>query len=83
MADADETLLRVVPGGDYAASLAAIRDVLTDRLADAGARDAAALSRELSRVLTELEALRAPEEADPVDEIARRRAARLADASSQ
>lgn len=61
---------------------------LRKRLADAfdvttDPRDLATLSKELRAVLAELDQLPGGEEADPVDDLAAKRAARLANASGQ
>jgi hypothetical protein len=46
-------------------------------------RDLATLSKELRAVMAEIDSLPGGEEADPVDDLAARRAARLADAAGQ
>ncbi len=46
-------------------------------------RDLATLSKELRAVVAEIDSLPGGEEADPVDDLAARRAARLADAAGQ
>jgi hypothetical protein len=63
--------------GDLRRRLTAAFDVTEDP------RDLATLSKELRAVLAELDSLPGGEEADPVDDLAARRAARLADASGQ
>ncbi len=67
------------------------RATLTDlwkRLSDAldnadDPRDLATLSKELRAVVAELDSLPGGEEADPVDDLAARRASRLANAAGQ
>lgn len=65
--------------------LGATAVVLAERLDEAALRDTSAIARELRAVLSELRELArlAPVEADPLDELERRRAARLADSSPQ
>jgi hypothetical protein len=46
-------------------------------------RDLATLSKELRAVMAEIDSLPGGEEADPVDDLAARRAARLANAAGQ
>jgi hypothetical protein len=46
-------------------------------------RDLATLSKEMRAVVAEIDSLPGSEEADPVDDLAARRAARLADAAGQ
>lgn len=67
------------------------RETLVDlrkRLADAldnveDPRDLATLSKEMRAVVAEIDSLPGGEEADPVDDLAARRAARLAEAAGQ
>lgn len=61
---------------------------LRKRLADAldnveDPRDLATLSKEMRAVVAEIDSLPGGEEADPVDDLAARRAARLAEAAGQ
>ncbi|MFW5415121.1 hypothetical protein J0910_00410 [Nocardiopsis sp. CNT-189] len=79
MADLPEA----VAGGDRAAALEALRDELARRLPDAGDREAASLATQLRLVLADLDALSAGEEADIVDDLAKRRAARRSGAADQ
>lgn len=64
--------------------LAASARTLAERLDEASTRDAPALARELRATVGELRELAkaAPKEADPLDEISARRAARLAGAQA-
>lgn len=77
---APKSLRQVVAEGDRRASLEALRDRLASLL-DTSERDHAALARQLSNVLRELDELPNPAEESKVDEIQARRAARLASAS--
>lgn len=69
--------------GSYLDRLIALRDLLAERLAAAGARDTAAIARQLADVDARIDELSAPEASDDVDEITRRRAARRAAASAR
>lgn len=69
--------------GPYLARLTALRDLLAERLLDAGARDTSAIARQLAEVDARIDHLSAPEASDDVDEIAQRRAARRAAASAR
>jgi hypothetical protein len=69
---------------DRRATLTDLRRRLSDALDLADdPRDLATLSKELRAVVSELDSLPGGEEADSVDDLAARRAARLADASGQ
>lgn len=74
------SLHEVAQGGDRAATLMALRDEIAAQIdaTDSG-RDVAALSRQLTDVLMQIEKV-APTKAtgDPIDEISQRRAARRA-----
>jgi len=76
-------LLEAVAGGDRAAALEALRDELARRLPEATDREAASLATQLRLVLAELDALSAGEEADIVDDLAARRAARRSGTQDQ
>src|SRR5690606_4133179 len=82
MSETRRGLPEVTASGDRRASLEALRQVLA-RAIEAGPspRDLAALSRQLTAVMAELDTLSAPKEVSPVDELAARRAARLAAAA--
>lgn len=72
--------LRKLPVELQAGPLAEAALILAGLLPEASPRDAATLNRELRLTLAELRQLAAamaPEEVDPVDELAQRRAARL------
>lgn len=73
-------LLEAIESGDRRESLQAIRDRLAAELAGAEGRDAAAIAKELRATLAELDALPGEEE-DTVDQLAARRANRIADAT--
>lgn len=65
-------------------TLADLRKRLLDAIGETeDPRDLATLSKELRAVMAELDSLPGGEEADPVDDLAARRAARLADAAGQ
>lgn len=70
----------VITEGDRRASLEAIRDKLARELQVARGRATPAIARELRATLAEIDALPGGKEVDPVDELARRRADRIADA---
>jgi hypothetical protein len=79
----DETqpdgLASVVQAGDYAASLAALRDYIATQLDSCDSkRDAAALTARLADVLERIEAIPTRAEVSAADEVAQRRAARRA-----
>jgi hypothetical protein len=76
-------LLPAVESGDRRASLEAIRDKLARELAETGGRDAAAIAKELRAVISELDGLPGGKERSTVDELAARRAGRLADAADR
>lgn len=76
------TLAEVVKDGDRRSSLTALRDHLAALLVSAD-RDHAAIARQLTVVLREIDELPNPAEESRVDDIAARRAARLAKAASQ
>ena len=76
-------LVDAVAGGDRRKSLEAIRDKLAAELRDTVGRDAAALAKELRAVISELDGLPGGKERSTVDELAARRAGRLADAADR
>lgn len=80
-------IAEVVSSGDRVESLKAMRDVLAEEIdrirrsskhMETPGRDVATMTRELSRVMAELSELNVGAEADPVDEIARKRKERRA-----
>ena len=75
-------LEQIAAQGDRTAALQHLRQILAREI-DAGPepRDLAALSRRMMLVLAELEGLDTGEEADVVDDLTARRAARRADAT--
>ena len=84
IADAVGAEINLLPDQLRRSGLAATARTLAERLDEAGSRDSSALARELRACLTELRHLAAavPVEADPVDELAAKRAARRASAAS-
>lgn len=71
------SLEQAVAGGDYHASLIALRGFLARELDDCDSkRDAAALSARLQAVLADIEAIPKKTEVSAADEIAARRASR-------
>lgn len=70
--------------GNRLATLQALRDTIAKQidLSDSG-RDVAALSRQLTDVLTQISNLDVEATGDPIDEIAQRRTARGASASTR
>ncbi|WP_304452898.1 hypothetical protein [Nocardiopsis sp. YSL2] len=81
MSDDREPLPEVLAGGDRRASLEALRTEIGRRLPGAADREAVGLTTQLRLILAELEALDTGEEADVVDDLAKRRAARRAGAA--
>lgn len=77
-----ERLTKVVAGGDRRKSLELMRDTLAERLEAAEGRDAAPLSKELREVMRELEQIPTGKEVSTSDELAAKRAARIAKAQS-
>lgn len=78
---AAERLTEVVVRGDQRKSLEAIRDRLARLLEMAQPNQAAALAKQLTDVISKLDALPTGEEVSPVDDLAKRRATRRAQAS--
>lgn len=72
--------IEAMPAQVRSSGLASTALVVASRLVDAGHRDTAPLARELRAALAELRELAAavPAEVDPLDELERKRAARLA-----
>lgn len=83
MARKSSTLETIIKAGERRASLEAIRDKLAAELKDAYGRDAAALAKELREVIRELDSLPTGGEESTVDQLAARRARRLANAAGQ
>jgi hypothetical protein len=77
---AAKKLLTTIREGDRLASLRAVRDKLAGELEQAPGREAAPLAKELRAVLAEIDSMAPPEEGSRFDELAARRANRLADA---
>ncbi len=74
-------LSQVVAAGDGAESLVAIRDRLAALLEVTGPRDGASLAKQLVEVLAKIEAAAPPiTKGTPLDEVAKKRAARGASA---
>lgn len=74
----------VIASGDRLDSLKATRDLIAARIEQGvPARDLASLTRRLLDVMEQIEALSGDEEVDHVDQIAQRRAARLAAAQGR
>lgn len=69
--------------GDRRTRLEAVRDRLTEELADASGRDVASISRELRLTLAELDGLPDMRKESAVDDLSARRQARRAAASGQ
>jgi hypothetical protein len=69
--------------GSYVDRLTALRALLADRLERAGARDVAAIAKQLADIDARLEELTVPEESDGVDEVAAKRAVRIAEAQAR
>ena len=82
MADQPVKSLRgVVAGGDRRASLEALRDWLASQL-EFAERDQAALARQLTIVLREIDELPNPAAESKLDDLANKRAARIAEAAN-
>jgi hypothetical protein len=79
----DESLVAVVRSGDRRLSLESMRDQLAERLEGAEGRDAAVLSKELREVMKELEQIPTGKEVSTSDDLAERRAARIAKAAAE
>lgn len=73
-------LVTITKTGDRRKTLEAVRDLLAVAIASGkvGARDLAALTRQLTDVVRELDELPNAREASPVDDLASKRAARRA-----
>lgn len=71
-----EPLADVVKAGDRRASLEAIRDRVALELESAGGRDVAALAKQLTDVIRELDSLPNAERKSAVDDLSSARAAR-------
>lgn len=69
-------VLEAARSGDVRTSLVAIRDNLALRLENCPARDAAAIAKQLSDVIQQIDELPKPEGASLVDQLARKRADR-------
>jgi hypothetical protein len=69
-------LVNAAKAGDVRKTLLALRDRLAEEIEGAGARDLAPLSRQLTAVLAEIDALPNTEKSSAADEIAQRRADR-------
>ncbi len=72
------SLPAVVATGDRRKSLEAVRDLLADRLIEAGTREAATIAKELRNVMAELYSLPGEREGSKSDELAARRDRRRA-----
>lgn len=69
------------PDADLRRRLIAMRDLLTERLSEAAARDTAPIASRLQAVLTQLAAIPEATEASTLDDLAARRASRRSAAS--
>jgi hypothetical protein len=69
-------LVNAAKEGNVLKTLIALRDRLAEEIEGAGARDLAPLSRQLTAVLAEIDAMPNTEESSAADEIAKRRAER-------
>lgn len=76
-----KSLPDVVRGGDRRASLEALRDWLALQL-ETAERDQAALARQLTVVLREIDELPNPAAESKLDDLANKRAIRIADAAN-
>lgn len=77
-----ESDLRGMPARVQASTLAAVARALADQLDEGiGARDAASVAKEIRACVADLRVMAemVPEESDPIDELARRKAARQSD----
>lgn len=82
--DALEADLDAMPARVQDSTLAAVARTLAEVLdSQPGARDAASVAKEMRAALADLKTMAdaVPEEADPIDELSRRRADRLSDPS--
>jgi hypothetical protein len=84
MAPRKQGLAAVAATGNRRASLEALRDLLAKAMQDTSvaARDLAALSRQLTQVMAELEDLRDVKVVTPLDELRNKRAARGTDTTA-
>jgi hypothetical protein len=78
----DESLVTAVRSGDRRRSLERMRDQLAERLEAAEGKDAAVISKELREVMRELESIPTGKEVSTSDDLAAKRAARLAEAAA-
>jgi len=74
-------VVQAAAGGDRLEALRAVRDRLADELDQAQGRDVAPIARELRAVLDALESAEPVKGGSRFDELAARRAGRLADAA--
>jgi hypothetical protein len=77
----DDDLAAVVRAGDKRRSLEAIRDRLASELVSAAGRDVAPIAKELQAVIDRIDRLPGGREVSRRDELAARRARRIADAA--
>lgn len=82
-APVERSLPEVVADGDHRLALEALRDELARRLPSAETREAPALARQLTMVLRELASLPSPATDSVLDDLASKRAARIAKAQGQ
>ena len=84
MTRANASLTAVAATGDRRKTLERLRQELATEIdAKPGARDLAALSRQMQQVLAELDGLSGSKKESKVDDLAARRAARRADAKGK
>jgi hypothetical protein len=82
---APASLSQIAEAGDRLATLRALRRTLASSVEVADPENVSSLAKQLQSVLAEIDALEraAPQEADPLDEITKRRAARMPGAADR
>jgi hypothetical protein len=79
----DGSLVEAVQSGDRRASLEKMRDALAQSLEAAEGKEVAAISKELREVMRELEQIPTGKEVSTSDDLAKRRADRIAKAADK